>query len=321
MAAEREQRGTNFVMNILQRTWWDLERVALSHPGLQYMGTRQREGLVTRHEKPPAMSEDFRRNIRPDARPNPKLGDAYMTLHSVPHDSVEWSAIQDITPSVTQGTICAALRVQNYTLMDTFWRFCKTSGASDLCVGFHGCHDNRYLETILLHNLNPSLCEKGNFGQGAYIADRPKYIFDGHYASYVKTPPYRPRSGEGRARVDQYAIVILFACNRGKCMSFDGKHTSPGLPSDHGAFVDNERRIQIMCFQEYERLYPAYVLLYRIHDHSDSDAEYEADYIVSRNECQAETSGRWDWQMHGYETVGKNVILWALGLPNDQILP
>lgn len=337
-----QERAQLLAQDIINMKWWSMDNIIFSHKGLNRMAGRKRP---INHE----YQNYFYTNINPDTRRNPTWGDTYMTVAWVPqflynydhhtHEKKrimndEWECVKMLATPVPPKygydsdiltELCTVLRIQNYTLRDQFKNFAslsmmmnqqpsllndKTSSTttSPFTVGFHGCYHNEYLEEILLHNLNPSVCTNGVYGFGAYLAYHPSYCLGRGYASSVTTPSY-VQASTGKVVSDDYAIVTVFACNMGVPDSCtDGRLAiSPG----HGAFVDRLENPYVMCFQEYERLYPAYVLIYYVFTNVISSyvGEDDSDYGFTRAK---DTSGRWDRDIRSQDEIGVDVFRLAM---------
>ena len=295
MSTSHDARVNAFVTDVVQRRYWSYDHIVHSHTGLSRV---DHEVSCNIHPRP-----GFYSRINPDARPNPT--DGYMTLHQVPVP--EFTLVEAMASTKPFGGVLASvLRVQNYPLMDTFARFIQPG--DDLCAGFHATKTKCYLENVLLNGLNPSMSGQGTHGIGAYVAMHAALSL-GDYASIHTTPMYT--DFQGQKRIDRYKFVTLFCCNKGKNV-LTGRNGR--IPQGYGAFADHVRRPEILCFQEYERLCPAYVLVCRMapQEYDDSDEEYTYDVkcALERGEVP-DTSGRWCWSS---ETTGLRVFEAATGL-------
>ena len=294
MSTSADHRVNAFVTDVVQRRYWSYDHIVHSHTGLSRVDHEVSCNIVPR--------PGFYSRINPDARPNPT--DGYLTLHQV--SGPEFNLVEAMASTKPFGGVLASvLRVQNYPLMDTFARFIQPG--DDLCAGFHATKTKCYLENVLLNGLNPSMSAQGTHGIGAYVAMHAALSL-GDYASIHTTPMYT--DFQGQKRIDRYKFVTLFCCNKGKNVL---KGRNGRIPQGYSAFANHVQRPEILCFQEYERLCPAYVLVCRMTTPEyDSDEEYAYDVkcALERGE-EPDTSGRWCWSS---ETTGLRVFEAATGL-------
>jgi hypothetical protein len=295
--APSDTRVNAFVTDVVQRRYWSYENIVHSHTGLTRV---DHEVSCNIHPRP-----GFYSRINPDARPNPT--DGYMTLHQV--SGPEFNLVEAMASTKPfGGALASVLRVQNYPLMDTFARFIQPG--DDLCAGFHATKTKCYLENVLLNGLNPSMSGYGTLGVGSYIATHAERSIDG-YASLFRTPMYT--DCQGQKRIDRYKFVTLFCCNKGERV-LSGSPKRATLPQGCGAFVDIIYRPESLCFQEYERLCPAYVLVCRMttpeYGESDEHYAYHVKCALERGDVP-DTSGKWYWSS---ETTGLRVFESATGL-------
>lgn len=296
--AERDAQERAFVLNFLERKYWSLDDIIYSHTGLQQVRHRRR-GPVRQHEP-----------IHAAARPNPTHG--YLSLHWVQRDTPEFVEVSDMA-RIENHTIATVLRVQNYTLMDTFTQFMQqTDPAVQYArVGFHSTTKNQFLENILLTGLNPAIADGGMFGRGAYVGADACISLQG-YSEGIQTPLFLDSATDAPC-VDTYRIVLLFACNPGRvCMynsNIDGR-----IPEGYGAFVDKDCDPEIYCLQEYERSCPAYILICRVNwtGHVLQSLRQQALQRFNQG-YPLDTSGKWQWPS---ETVGLSIFAAATGLPD-----
>jgi hypothetical protein len=295
--ADHDALVNAFVTDVVQRKHWSYDHIVHSHTGL----SRVDHGVSCNFNPRPW----FYKSTHPGARPNPT--DGYLTLHQV--SGPEFSSVEAMASTEPFGGVVASvLRVQNYLLMDTFTRFIQPGDA--LCVGFHATETKCYLENVLLNGLNPSMSGYGTLGVGSYIATHAERSIDG-YASLFRTPMYTDCQDQNR--IDRYKFVTLFCCNKGKRV-LSGSPKRATLPQGCGAFVDIIYRPRSLCFQEYERLCPAYVLVCRMttpeYGESDEHYAYHVKCALERGDVP-DTSGNWCWSS---ETTGLRVFESATGL-------
>jgi hypothetical protein len=295
--ASRAERERAFVSDFLQRKYWSYDDVLYSHTGLKLVPHDRRCRTTGARQYAP---------IHAGARPNPTYG--YMSLHWVRQGTPEFAEVSDMA-RVEHHTIATVLRVQNYPLMDTFTRFMHDTDPTlqHARVVFHSATENRFLESILLTGLDPTITGGGLFGRGSYVAARANMSLE-HYSEAIQTPLFLDAE-TGEPRVDTYRIVMLFACNLGKvCMS----RGEDRVPDGYGAFVDKDWDPEAYCFQEYERSYPAYILICRVNRTGYALEEFRRQALrLVQQGWRVDTSGKWQ-----SETAGLSIFAAATGLPD-----
>jgi hypothetical protein len=302
------QREKTFALDMIQRKYWSMDDVFYSHKGFgitpsAYHSLHKLSQL--RNDPDPS----FYRKVNPNARQNPTNG--YLSLHRV--HSAEFDEVMAMaqTDSNFSGTIAVILRVQNYALMDTFNRFGRQSATTNnLGVGFHASNNFKYVENILLNDLNPGISTWGKLGRGSYLASNATYSLDG-YAGTFKTPLHM--DSRGQQCIDEYKIVILFCLNKGNTKINEEGTVNAMLPSGYGAFVDQLDNPNIYCFQEFERTYPAYIMVYRL-QRNQYNMMMDIEMAVEHNGAKVDMSGKWAWPS---DTVGLSVFAHAINLPLD----
>ena len=83
------------------------------------------------------------------------------------------------------------------------------------------------------------------------------------------------------------------------------------IPPGYGAFVNAIDNPRTFCFQEHERLYPAYVLVYRLNWGDEPNLLEQAQRQFARGVIP-DTTGKWQWPS---PTVGLSVFAAATRLP------
>jgi hypothetical protein len=281
---------TSFIDDFLGKKFWSYGDLVFHHTGM----TRVDDGRQIKNNVNPYFYE----YVNPNARPNPT--DGYMSLNHVCSGSEEFEKVKTMASSRPfEGVIAGVLRVQNYNLWTIFTDFTKKDPYANICVGFHSTNFNPFLENILLNGLNPAVSQVGRYGVGSYLAIHAAMSLD-YYSTVFTTPLFQDQ--DGKPCIDSYKIVNLFFCNRGE-MAFVGETT---IPHGFGSFANNTRQPSVLCLQEYERLCPAYVLIYRMTPPrlDDGELQYDVECALEKG-LSPDTSGEWCWPS---ETIGAKVF-------------
>jgi hypothetical protein len=297
--SERDERMQSLVGDFMLKKYWSYDDVILHHNGL----TQYDHGARINYAKP-----FFYQSIHPGARHNPT--DGYLTLNHVHSASEEFKKVEYMGSSKPfEGSLAGVLRVQNFTLWEIFNRFARNDPFADVCIGFHSTNFKGHLENILLNGLNPAMSQAGRFGVGAYVATDAALSLDG-YSTLFTTPLYL--DPQGNSCIDSYKIVTLFLCDKGRVTRFNEFAKSGMIPTGYGSFVDNLRQPSVLCLQEYERLCPAYVMIYRLAlpEVDEGDLQYDVECALQKHTLP-DTSGKW-WQAS--ESIASSVLTAMTGI-------
>ena len=146
-----------------------------------------------------------------------------------------------------------ALRVQNRELLHRTIGECARTTGQGYRLAFHGTSPD-HMESIMTFGFLPHRVQRDADGPGTYLARRCEVALRGYSEVY----------GDG------YAAVIAVACVFGENMvrvnaaSSAHRHLDPQKGEGAIAIVSQTtEEEEVYVVQDYRRMYPAYVLLYR----------------------------------------------------------
>ena len=312
MFPEREKA---FALDIIQRKYWSLNDIFYSHKGFGITPSSYHDASsFSPFKNNPDPS--FYQRVNPRARPNPS--DGYLSLHIVHRHSAEFNEVMAMaqTDSNYGGTIASIIRVQNYPLMDTFIKFARTTTTAmmdttnNFGVGFHSAGCFEYVENILLNGLNPAVSSWGKLGRGSYLASNAAYSLE-KYGNTFQTPLYMDTRGQ--QCIDEYKIIVFCCLNKGHTKINEEGLLHATLPPGCGAFVEQLKNPTIYCIQEFERAYPAYIMVYKLPRDQD-EMQINIELAKECHGAQVDMSGVWTWPS---DTVGLRVFANAVKLHLD----
>ena len=204
----------------------------------------------------PAVPKDFRNML---------------TLHFVTPGSQEYIAVQNEailkyhSPSISLPFI---FRIQNYTRAPQLLDYVESQlhiherFEDQLCFGFHSMKDhNMDWASLLLNGVDPNACTTGKYGCGAYFALNAGLCIEG-YSKEFYSPVYEDlRDPAHEPTIDTYTAVGMFLLYTGMRKTFHEYEWIEKIPDGYGAF-ENTDKTQ-MCIQDYQRICPSYLLIYR----------------------------------------------------------
>ena len=312
MFPEREKA---FALDIIQRKYWSFDDIFYIHRGFGITPSSYHDADPSSiFKNNPDLS--FYQRVNPRARPNPH--DGYLSLHIVHRLSAEFNEVMAMaqTNSNYDGTIASIIRVQNYPLMDTFTKFYTSNTAAmmdttdNLGVGFHSAGCFEYIENILLNGLNPAISSSGKLGRGSYLASNAAYSLE-TYGNIFQTPLYMDTRGQ--PCIDEYKIVVFCCLNKGHTKINTEGLLHATLPPGCGAFVEKLNNPTVYCIQEFQRAYPAYMMVYKL-PRNQEKMQINIEVAEECDRAQVDMSGVWTWPS---DTVGLRVFTNAAKLHMD----
>ena len=156
----------------------------------------------------------------------------------------------------------AALRVQNRALLHRTIGECARHTGGGYRLAFHGA-PTAFLASIMGYGFLPHIVKRGAYGPGTYLAHDCEASLS--YYSEI----YR---NDGA----QYAAVVVVACTFGELARVGANAARPTRELHHetqGAIAVHDpgsAQDAVYVVQDFRRIYPAYVLLYRVESAPDA---------------------------------------------------
>jgi len=207
-------------------------------------------------------------NIGPTVYKDPST---MVTLHFVDTRSQEFMAVQNAaalkspSPSITLPFI---FRVQNYARSADFLDYVESQPLlndkfeDQLCFGFHSMKNhNMDWASLLVNGVDPNACLEGLYGDGAYFAFNAGLCVTQYSKKFYSTVYEDHMDPSHEPTMDTYTAVGMFLLNTGMKYTVDGIKRVKNVPDGDGAF-QNDSETQI-CIQDYRRICPSYLLIYR----------------------------------------------------------
>ena len=156
----------------------------------------------------------------------------------------------------------AALRVQNRALLHRTIGECARHTGDGYRLAFHGA-PTAFLASIMGYGFLPHIVKRGAYGPGTYLAHDCEASLS-YYSEIYRNPQEEDDGGA------QYAAVVVVACTFGELARVGANAVRPTRELHHetqGAIAVHDpgsAQDAVYVVQDFRRIYPAYVLLYRV---------------------------------------------------------
>ena len=248
-----------WAVSVIRADHWDQGELFLDAPGEANLPIEPSKDTVLASKR---VRDLFKGPGAPPYRMNDNR--TGVSLWYVPQGSEEEATVLSIAMRGRNAESPAAiLRVQNWGLLQSFHQAMAeippgaTPGA--LRAGFHSAMEHEAWSSILRVGLRPDLSgpSSDKYGIGSYFSRTTRYC--------VRSIAPLFSHAEG-----SHLFVGLFLCHAGQTLARgeEPARYNPFLPEGAGSFGERASREDdmpdIFCIQDWRRMYPAYMLVFRI---------------------------------------------------------